>query len=192
MARINTLTPDNALLSAYRAGDLRAWDLLVERYEGLVFSVPRRMGLSPGDTEDIAQIVFIALLNHLGELRDETRLAGWLVTTARRESWLTVRRNRGRAAPLAEPEMLEAIPTTEEAALPHAAALALEEQHLVRTGLARLPDPCRTMLTLLYVADPPHPYTAVAEQLSLPLGSVGPQRARCLEKLKKILTQTGW
>lgn len=192
MARINKQTPDAALLTAYLAGNLDAWDLLVDRYEGLVFSVPRRMGLSSTDTEDIAQMVFIALLNNLERLRDDTRLGAWLMTTARRESWLTARRNQSRAAPLPKPEMLEALPETEEAALPEAALMALQEQHLVLAALSEMPERCHTLLLLLYVSDPPYPYAAVAERLQVPLGSIGPQRARCLERLKKILVARGY
>ena len=195
MPRCDKQMSDRVLLSAYRSGDLHAWDILVERYEALICAVPRRMGLSPSDVEDVGQNVFIALLNQCDRLRDEERLAAWLVTVARREAWQFVQRQRRRRAMEISPdppERMESVVETEEDALPEEALLALEEQHLVRTALAQMPDRCRLMLSLLYIADPPAIYTAVAARLQMPVGSVGPQRARCLEKLKKKLAEIGY
>ena len=90
------------------------------------------------------------------------------------------------------PDLMESVTETEEDALPEGALLALEEQHLVRTALAQMPNRCRLMLSLLYITDPPAVYTAVAARLQMPVGSVGPQRARCLEKLKKKLGEMGY
>lgn len=190
MRRLTPQTPDPELLRAYRAGELRAWDLLVARYEVLVCAIPRRMGLSASDVEDVAQSVFIALLNHVDKLQQETRLSAWLVTTAKRESWRLVQRQRTRRLtelPETETSTLEQLPDSEDAALPEASVIALEEQHLVRQALSQLLERCRELLTLLYKDDPPLAYALIAERLGIPVGSIGPQRARCLERLKKIL-----
>ena len=194
MGRLDRQTPDATLLRAYRAGELRAWDLLVERYEALVCAIPRRMGLAPSDIEDVGQTVFIALLNNVDRLREETRLSAWLVTTAKRESWQLVQRQRARRATEIpnDDDTLERLPDTEASALPETALLALEQQHQVRLALAQLPDRCRSLLTLLYLEDPPLAYALVAERLEIPLGSIGPQRARCLEKMKKFLDSDGF
>lgn len=193
MSRLDCQTPDTALLRAYRAGELRAWDLLVTRYEGLVCAIPRRMGLASSDIEDVAQTVFIALLNNIDKLHQETRLSAWLVTTTKREAWRLVQRQRTRrATEHSSEDTLETLPDSEAAALPEDALLALEEQHLVRQALAQLADRCRALLTLLYLDDPPLAYALVAERLGVPVGSIGPQRARCLERLKKILEADGF
>ena len=76
---------DAALVHACLAGDQRAWDELVERYGRLVYGIPRRMGFSAADADDVFQNVFAILLRYLSDLRDYTRLAAWLVTTTRRE-----------------------------------------------------------------------------------------------------------
>lgn len=192
MRRLASNTSDTELLRAYRGGDIHAWDALVDRYEALVCAIPRRMGLSTGDTEDVAQTVFIALLNHIDQLREDTRLAAWLVTTAKREAWHLVQRQRTRREKELGETSLETLPDTADAALPGSQLLALEEQHMVRTAVAQLPDRCRELLTLLYLEDPPLAYALVAERLTIPLGSIGPQRARCLEKVKKTLLALGF
>jgi RNA polymerase sigma factor (sigma-70 family) len=193
MSRLDRATPDAILLRAYRSGELCAWELLVERYEALVCAIPRRMGLSSSDVEDVAQTVFITLLNHVDRLQQETRLSAWLVTTTKREAWRLVQRQRTRrSTELPADDTLEQLPDSEEAALPGAALLALEQQHQVRQALAQLPDRCRELLTLLYLEDPPLAYALLAERLGIPVGSVGPQRARCLERLKKILQALGF
>lgn len=185
--------PDPELIAACLRGDADAWDALIHRYEGLIFTCAVRQGLSRADAEDVFQDVCVLLLNHLGDLRDTGRLAGWLTSTTKREAW-RLRRRRG---PSLTSELVDREWELEGAERLHAAdspspedaAIALEDQHLVQQALQRLPDRCRTLLTLLYGEDPPRPYAEIAQRLSLPLGSIGPHRARCLQRLHKILAE---
>ncbi len=177
---------DPALIEACLRGDRAAWDLLVERYSRLVWSIPRKYGLQATDAEDVHQTVFASLVHHLGELRDRERLSSWLITTATRECW-RLRRSAQRRRVTQGDEGLEATP---EVPLPET-DLVDEERQLVREAMDRLNERCRELLQMLFSsADEPH-YPEVAEQLDMPIGSIGPTRARCLAKLEAILRTLG-
>lgn len=175
---------DAALIAACLSGDAAAWDALLARYEALIYSLLLRAGLGASDAEDVFQDVCVLLLGHLGDLRDTSRLAGWLIATTKREAWRFQRRRSGAATPASLDDLPE---RANEDVLPEAAALALEDQRLVRAALENLPERCRRLLTLLYIDDPPVPYVEAAERLGIPVGSIGPNRARCLQRLEKIL-----
>ena len=178
------------------AGDSKAWDELVDRYQALIYATLRRTGLTPADADDTFQDVCVLLFNHLGDLRDSARLSGWLIATARREAWRQLRRAGAipisqlpgsdwkfeTAAPLAQ----------QETPAPDAEIMALEEQQLVRRALEQLAVRCRDLLTLLYLRDPAATYQEISESLSMPVGGIGPQRARCLQQLQKILANLGF
>lgn len=187
---------DSELISACLKGNASAWDALIGRYAALIYSLSLRMGLSQSDAEDIFQDICVTLLNHLGDLRNTERLSSWLISTTKREIWRMQRRRGAKlTSELKEGEWeMENAPSVhaQEAASPEADVVALEEQQLVREGLAQLAERCRRLLTLLYVDDPPASYTEVSEVLGLPVGSIGPTRARCLQNLRKLLDQLGY
>lgn len=168
--------PDAELVEACLRGDAAAWEALLARYQGLIVHVARRMGFGPADTDDLFQNVSLKLCRHLSALRDTERLAGWIAQVARQEG-LRLLRSKPTVA-------LEHAEQLTDGALPEDALLALERAHALRQALARLPEKCRSLLGLLY-GEEPLPYSEVAQQLGIPLGSIGPQRARCLERLKK-------
>jgi RNA polymerase sigma factor (sigma-70 family) len=176
-------------------GDERAWNQLVERYSSLLWSVCRRFGLSEQDGADVAQTVWLRLVEHLTDLRSAAALPGWIVTTTRRECVLVLRgRGRQRAAgwPVDEVEALpdDTAPTVDDA------LLAAERDAVVRDSLAQLDCRCRDLLRLL-VADPPVPYARIATVLAMPVSSIGPTRGRCLKRLRgmpalaRFLDETG-
>ena len=144
---------DGALLRACRAGDGEAWDVLVERYERLVFSVALRNGLEREDAADVTQEVFVALLHALDSLKDDTALASWLMTVARRTAWRIQERNgRARRAPYnAKP-----LPPDD----PVDAWTSLATLH---DAVARLGDPCRTLIHDLYLDADPASYAEIAD-----------------------------
>jgi RNA polymerase sigma factor (sigma-70 family) len=183
---VSAYRTDPALIEACLRGDRAAWALLVERYSRLVWSIPRKYGLQATDAEDVHQTVFASLVHHLGELRDRERLSSWLITTATRECW-RLRRSAQRRRVTQGDEGLEATP---EVPLPET-DLVDEERQLVREAMDRLNERCRELLQMLFSsADEPH-YPEVAEQLDMPIGSIGPTRARCLAKLEAILRTLG-
>lgn len=179
-------TPLAQLIAACRAGDADAWNDLVARYERLVYTVPLRYGLTPAEADDVFQSVWLKLLQHLDNLRDPHRVAAWLVTTARRESW---DRRRGSYYENIEPVAPAALPEDRwiAQATPEKLVTRYEQQQRVRQALADLNADCRRLLQLLYF-DPAEPtYTEIGEQLDVPMGSIGPTRARCLQKLRQLL-----
>lgn len=163
------------LLERCRNGDQAAWARLVDQYAGLVFSIARKQGLPRELCDDVAQIVFATLARQVGNIRDEASLPGWLGTVARRESWRAKRglaRRRGEELPLSETLAAED------------AELRRAEQILqVRTLLRRLDGNCRALLEALFLVDPEPTYEEVAQQVGIPIGSIGPTRRRCLAKL---------
>jgi RNA polymerase sigma factor (sigma-70 family) len=163
-------------------GDKRAWDALVERYAPLVWSICRQYRLSAADAADVGQSVWVRLIEQLPALREPAALPGWLVTTARRECLRLLRaaQQQQRLAHPADPD---------DAADQHAATveqglLRAERDAALRDAFAELPARCRQLLSLL-LHEPPIPYVDISARLGIPIGSIGPNRARCLERLRR-------
>jgi RNA polymerase sigma factor (sigma-70 family) len=172
---VQAASSDPELLTACRAGDQGAWGLLVERYERLVFSVALRNGVTREEAADVTQMTFISLLESIGKLRDEERLASWLMSVARRLAWRQRRRSEREYAGA------EQVAGTEDPIMAWERVAALHE------GLQRLGKGCRELLLALYF-DPVSPsYAMVAERLGRPIGGIGPMRARCLQRLRTLL-----
>jgi RNA polymerase sigma factor (sigma-70 family) len=175
---------DTDLLARCRADDQDAWRALVERYASLILSVPRRYGLRPQRAEDVLAEVLLALVKSLSAIRDAQSLPQWLIRTATRATWEAARKDRAHLAP-------DDLPPLTGAAPPEELVAALEEEQIVREALLKVPERCRELLHLLYFAAPTPSYDEVAKRLKLPRGSLGPTRARCLEKLRPHLQGLG-
>ena len=177
---------DEALILACRNGDATAWEALVDRYQRLVFSIARHAGLDHDQATDVFQRVFARLVEYLGQIEQPAYIGAWLATTARHEAWRFSRHERmARVASLDSAVSIE--PVADKALLPEALILRLEEQQQVRTALAALDERCRRLLTLLFYRADTAPYAEIAATLVMREGSVGPTRARCLQKLRRIL-----
>jgi RNA polymerase sigma factor (sigma-70 family) len=174
---------DADLVARCLDGDERAWESLVRRYRRLVYSVPMRMGLKGEDADDVFQETFATLLTRLGTVRDAARLGLWLAVTARRKGLDRVTRSQA-AREVELPETLEVAST---ASLPVDELMRLERQHAVRRALQQLPERCRRLLEALYQEDAQPAYRDVASTLGVPVGSLGPTRARCLDRLRRAL-----
>jgi RNA polymerase sigma factor (sigma-70 family) len=178
---------DKELIQACREGDSWAWKHLLNKYEGLVYSIPLRYGLSRDDAADIAQITFTILIQSLDGLAEDSRLGPWLVTVARRHTWRLLQRNR-REAP---DERLEGTDLLQSAVLlGKSDAESIEHWELsewLEAGLSKLGEPCRELLVALYFQAERSSYAEVAERLGRPVGSIGPTRARCLKRLRQVL-----
>lgn len=180
---------DARLVERCRAGDARAWTALVRRYERLVYAVARSYRLEPDDLADTFQEVFAALVRGLPHLRDPRSLCRWLTSTTDRIALANaLRRRRERAREAGSPEAIEAAESGLPVVDPAGADLeALEERMLVRLALGALAQRCRGLLEALYFQDPAPGYREIAVALGIPVGSIGPTRARCLEKLEAAL-----
>jgi RNA polymerase sigma factor (sigma-70 family) len=183
---------DAALVLACRAGDPGAWELLIRRYQRLVYSVPLRAGLGEDGAAEVFQRVFAVLFEKLDTITQPERVRSWLITTARRESWAYGRHERRTVAlPGAghDDEAGDELPDT--GPLPGEALERMERQQIVRQAVAALDERCRTLLQLLFFQPEPPSYAAIAAALGTSEGSIGPTRARCLEKLRSRVSQLG-
>ncbi|MFI9815235.1 RNA polymerase sigma factor [Saccharothrix variisporea] len=175
-----------ACVVAARDGDRRALDVLVADLTPLVWHVARGHGLDRSTAEDVVQTVWLALLRHLDRLVEPRALAGWLVVATRREAqrtWTPSRREAALSDELAE--QLES-----EYGLPEDAALVDDRDHRLWRAFGRLSQKCQELLRLTVLAGRAE-YRAVAEALSMPRGSIGPTRGRCLTTLRAHLDAEG-
>jgi RNA polymerase sigma factor (sigma-70 family) len=177
-----------ALLARARDGDQGAWNRLVEQYTGLMWSVARAYRLDTATAGDAIQTTWLRLVEHLDRIQDPQRLGGWLATTVRRECLQVLRRNtRERIAPGGDAG-LDAVDM--EAEPLDAALLANERDAALWRAFRDIPDRCQRLLRVL-IATPPPSYEQVAAALDIPIGSIGPTRARCLARLRALLEPTG-
>ncbi|HEV7396576.1 MAG TPA: sigma-70 family RNA polymerase sigma factor [Pyrinomonadaceae bacterium] len=179
---------DQQLIAACRRGDQTAWQQIVNRYQRLIYTIPRRAGLDEDQAADVFQEVFTTLFEKLDRIEQPERLQAWLVTTARRKTWRVVvdsRNQRRRRGEDAGEEEMEAVP--DDAPLAVDVLLSLEEQHRVRNAVSTLDERCQKLISLLFYSNEPPPYSEIAQKLGTSEGSIGPTRARCLEKLLKKL-----
>lgn len=183
---------DAELIAQCRAGRQAAWSTLVRRFQRLVYTVPRRAGLSDEQAADVFQVSFSRLFEHLDRIDDASRVRAWLVTTAKRETLRLIEASRrivdlaptaGEDDDLDDP--LERL--ADPAPLPDVLLAELQEQDRVRSALERLDPRHRQLLEMLFLQDEPPPYAEIAARLGIAEGSIGPTRARALEKLRTLL-----
>jgi RNA polymerase sigma factor (sigma-70 family) len=184
------LVDDSDLVQSARSGDDVAWTQLVERFQPLVTKIARRHRLDAADADDVRQLVWTRLVEHIDDLRDPRALAGWISTTASRACLEVIRQRKRsvsvdptepaafdknepavgwRLSPSREPEVDDRL-------------VRIERRRALRESLAALTDRQQQLLLLL-VADPPVPYGQISQQMGMPVGSIGPTRARLLKRL---------
>jgi|ERR1044072_3323429 RNA polymerase sigma factor (sigma-70 family) len=179
---------DKELLLMCRQGNESSWATLVDRYQRLIYAVPRRAGLNEDQAGEVFQEVFVTLFEKMNEINEPDRLHAWLVTTARRKTWRLLSKERSRQSKQTG-EDDEALVVVDDSPLPDETLVRLEEQHRVRAALAGLDARCQKLITMLYYEAEPLPYSEIAAILGTPEGSIGPTRARCLKKLLKLLRE---
>ena len=173
------------IVSAAANGDQRAWDQIVERYSGLLWAVARAHRLSAADGADVVQTTWLRLIEHLPQIRNREGIGSWLATTARRECLRTLR-SGARCQPSEEMQLLV------DAGADHAeldsALLTAERDAELWAAFSRLPARDQALLRLLAVDSPPS-YQEISAALDMPIGSIGPTRARALERLRRELAR---
>ena len=170
------------LVTCARKGDKQAWDALVERYSPLIWSICRRHRLRDADAEDVGQNVWSHLVDQLDKVRDPAALPGWLATTTRRDC---LRVLRTAWEPLAAGYGLDAQILSDEQARTAEQELLVAERHAaLREAFLALPPSDQRLIGLL-LEDPPVPYAEISSRLGIPVGSIGPHRGRCLDKLRR-------
>ncbi|TDN92639.1 sigma-70 family RNA polymerase sigma factor [Microbacterium sp. BK668] len=176
-----------ALFVRWREGDSRAMDELVRLMTPALWHIVRSYGLDAGLAQDVVQTTWLTLVRRHASIADPRAVSGWLTMCARREAWRVGRQHR-RATPT-EAESLESHLPVHESAEQEAGAA--DERVRLWTAVARLDDRCRHLLRIVAFDERPD-YARIAEDLAMPVGSIGPTRQRCLAKLRAELERAGW
>jgi RNA polymerase sigma factor (sigma-70 family) len=180
---------DSELLRNCQRGDESAWNELVDRYQRLIVTIPRRAGLSEEQASDVFQEVFLTLFEKLDKIEQPEKLRSWLVTTAKFKTWGIIRGEKGFYSPETEEEMeLEMASLADNSPLADEVLIEIEQQHQIRNGLNQLEERCKKILSMIYLRDSAASYIEVAEAIGVGETSISPMRKRCLDKLAKILT----
>lgn len=167
-----------------------AWDRLVERYGRLVLAVPRDLGLSDADCDEVFQATWIALFEQIELIRQPSSLGSWIITTAQRQCWRLRRRTQRQRE---QPGLERAAGLPDLRPEPSEQAERLERESLVREALDELRPRCRELLVRLFLTPTggevaeKDSYAAISRELGMPVGSIGPTRLRCLQELARIL-----
>jgi RNA polymerase sigma factor (sigma-70 family) len=179
-----------ALLLAGQAGDREALAALVRRLTPVLWHVARSQGLGREASADVVQTAWLELLGSLNGIRNPAALTAWLVTVTKREAWRV--RKASRAEDTEEGAVFAEMPDI--AAGPAELAVDHDRRQRLWAAVDRLPERCRTLLRIVAFAPRPD-YSAVSEALGMPVGSIGPNRGRCLAKLRALLRSDpkgGW
>jgi RNA polymerase sigma factor (sigma-70 family) len=185
----STAWTDTQLVEGCVSGNEEAWSALIDKYKRLIFSIPLKYGLSSDDATDIFQNVCLELLSSLPKLREPKALPKWIMQVTAHKCLRQKQRDQrmessddenGTAPEGASPPVAERI--VREA----------EDEHNLREAITGMPDRCRHLVEMLFFEDPPRPYKEVAERLGIATSSIGFIRQRCLDKLRKRLSETGF
>ena len=179
---------DTLLVKACLAGSEEAWSILIEKYKALIYSIPVKYGLPPQEAADVFQATCTELLARLPEIREPRALPKWLMQVAHHESYRWKRQgqrvvSRDADEDLPEPE----IPPIAESLIQQT-----QEEQILREAMASLTPQCRRLVELLFYEVPARPYTEVAKELGLAVGSIGFTRQRCIERLRRQLENLGF
>jgi RNA polymerase sigma factor (sigma-70 family) len=173
------------LVTRAAKGEKPAWDALVERFVPLVWSICRNYRLGDADAEDVGQTVWLQLVDHLDKIRDPAALPGWLATVTRRECLRVLGATQGQPATryvIAAESIAD-----EQSGRAEQEVLAAERYAALREAFAALPPSDQRLIALL-LEDPPGSYAQISARLGIPVGSIGPTRRRCLDKLRRYPT----
>jgi RNA polymerase sigma factor (sigma-70 family) len=177
------------LLRAASEGDQEAWNAITDRFTSLLWSVARSYRLGSDDAEDVVQNTWLRLLENLSRIDNPEALPGWLATTARREA-LGILRRRGRTVLTRDEDL--GVDLADPASTELDSALLEDERDVeLWASFAKLPERCQQLLRVLMACDRPV-YAEVSAAFDMPIGSIGPTRMRCLERLRKLVAESGY
>jgi RNA polymerase sigma factor (sigma-70 family) len=173
------------LIAAAARGDERAWGEIVDRFERLIWATTRAHRLSPAEGADVTQTTWLRLLENLDRIHDPERLGAWLAATARHECLRQIRL-RARELPATDQAVFDlAVDEPVESAL-----LTRERREALLRGLVEIGERCQALLRMLAAASAPS-YEEISAALGMPVGAIGPTRARCLDKLRRTPALAG-
>jgi RNA polymerase sigma factor (sigma-70 family) len=172
-----------ALVRRAAAGDMKAWEQLVEQYARLLWSITGEFKLIESDAADVVQTTWLRLLEHIHQIHYPDRVGSWLASTVRNECLRSVAARKRIVLSDAEVDLVD---TAADAPEVDERLLANERAQTVRDAMSRLPRQSQRLLELL-MADPPTSYTEISDELGIPIGSIGPTRGRCLARLRVLM-----
>jgi len=171
---------------AYRAGDREQLAALVQVMTPLLWHTVRAQGADPEQAQDIVQNVWLTLVRDIEQIRDPRATLQWMLVTAKRAAWRSVRRSRDEQVRQSGDENATEWLTAPVDELPDSVAVRSERDQALWNHVRALPDRCRKLLGLVALVERPD-YTVVSQALGMPVGSIGPTRGRCLGKLRAAL-----
>ena len=185
------LMPEDAadLVKGAAEGDRSCWESLVDAYGGLIWAITRNHRLSQGDAADVRQTTWLRLLENIDRLNEPGRVGAWLATTARREC-LRLSARRKRTILVADETDLELDPLHAQAPELDDGLLLAERDEALRAAFVTLNPRCQELLRLMLL-DPAPSYEEISAALGMPVGSIGPTRGRCLDKLRALVKDSG-
>lgn len=180
---------DAELFLECKNGSKKAWEALVRRFQRLIYTIPRRAGLSEDQAADVFQIVFTRAFENMEFIAQPERIQAWLVTTAKRETLAILRQSKRTVSISTNEDDEDANPfdIEDEGPLPDETLEQLQLQRQLRAAVGQLDAKTQEFVKLVFLQDEPLPYSEVAQRLGISEGSIGPTRTRCIEKLRAIM-----
>src|SRR5436309_1802474 len=179
---------DPRLVKECLAGNEEAWSQLIEKYKALIYSIPVKYGLPPHEAADVFQSTCMELLTRLPQLREPRALPKWLMQVVHHQCYRWKRQQRRVVSRDAEPDL----PVPETPAIAESLVQQTQEEQMLREAMAFLTPQCRRLVELLFLEVPPRPYSDVAAELDLAVGSIGFTRQKCIERLRRHLGELGF
>jgi RNA polymerase sigma factor (sigma-70 family) len=179
---------DTRLVEECLSGNEEAWSLLIDKYKALIYSIPVKYSLSQQEAADVFQATCLELLVRLPQLREPRALPKWLMQVAHHECYRLKKLNQRVVSRDAEPDL----PEPETPAIAESLVEQTQDEQMLREAMTALRPQCRRLVELLFLETPPRPYTEVAAELGLAVGSIGFTRQKCLERLRGLLEKLGF
>lgn len=179
---------DTRLVKECLSGNEAAWGMLIEKYKALIYSIPFKYQLPPQDAADIFQSTCTELLSRLAELREPRALPKWLMQVAHHECYRWKRMQQRVVSRDAEPDL----PEPEIPPIAESIVQQTQEEQMLREAVSTLTPQCRRLVELLFFETPARPYSDVAKELGLAVGSIGFTRQKCMDRLRRQLDALGF
>jgi RNA polymerase sigma factor (sigma-70 family) len=178
---------DARLVRECLSGNEQAWSLLIDKYKALIYSIPVKYGLPPDEAADVFQATCMELLTRLPQLREPAALPKWLMQVAHHQCYRQKRQSQRVVSRDAQPDL----PDPETPAIAETLVQQTQEEQMLREAMAVMAPKCRRLIELLFFETPSRPYTEVASELGLAVGSIGFTRQKCLGRLRRKLGELG-
>lgn len=179
---------DSQLVKKCLAGNEEAWSSLIDKYKALIYSIPVKYGLPPQEAADVFQATCMELLARLSELRQPRALPKWLMQVAQHKCYHWKRQQQRIVSRDAQPDL----PEPQAPAVAESLLRQTQEEQMLREAMTALAPRCRRMIEMLFFETPARPYSEVAAELGLAVGSIGFTRQKCIERLRRLLEEMGF